>query len=381
MNSHSVDRPLKDLPLDIPTCESLHGTLHIHVAFDIGGEVNLERARRLVPAELQSLPRRPRTPSSIAYRPAPLRFQLPAARLTLAELGEVELSMDATLFDFGAVGVALRTNFRLSPAALLRLARALAEPGELVRAARQAFAPLYGNLLPAIHQPNWSDLSEEYFVFELPPEGPLPPPAELLARHGAWLAGLVRLEDEPLSAQEVDEATRSRISYGPRDLFVADWSAALLLDQECGETLQTIEFANIQLLEFRFLDEQLDRRLSEAYRLIHPVKRRYLPFWRSHTLPLRALGELRIEAHDVFERTGNVLKLVGDQYLARVYRLVAARFHLDDWERSIERSLRTMQDVYGIVSDRADTFRAEFMEVVIIVLIALEIVLALWRGG
>ena len=86
-----------------------------------------------------------------------------------------------------------------------------------------------------------------------------------------------------------------------------------------------------------------------------------------------------MEANDVFERTGNVLKLVGDQYLARVYRMLAGRFHLDDWERSIERSLRTMEDVYAIVSDRADTFRAEFMEMVIIVLIAVEIVLALFR--
>ena len=89
---------------------------------------------------------------------------------------------------------------------------------------------------------------------------------------------------------------------------------------------------------------------------------------------------MRIEANDVFERTGNVLKLVGDQYLARVYRLLAGRFHLDAWEQSITRSLRTMEDVYGIVSDRADTFRAEFMEVVIIVLIALEIVLALIKA-
>ncbi|HEY4312976.1 MAG TPA: hypothetical protein VGN12_26225 [Pirellulales bacterium] len=381
MSSDRAETTRSELPADVPACAVLAGTLHIHVAFDIGGEVNLERARQLVPAESQSLPRRPRTPSSIAYRPPPLRFQLPATRLVLAELGETEVTIEATLFDFGAVSVALRAPFQQSPAALMRLARGLAEPGELVRTARQAFAPVYANLLPAIHLPHWSELSEEYFVFQLPPDSPLPVPAELVVQHGAWLAGLVRLEDEPLSPQEIDEALKSRISYGPRDLFVAEWSAAFLLDQDCGETLQIIEFANLQLLEFRFLDEQLDRRLGEAYRLIHPVKRSFLPFWRTHSLPLRALGELRMEANDIFERTGNVLKLVGDQYLARVYRMLAGRFHLDNWERSIERSLRTMEDVYGIVSDRADTFRAEFMEVVIIVLIALEIILALVKVG
>lgn len=365
------------VPGDAPTSENLSGILHLHVAFDIGGEVQLERARQLVPAESQSLPRRPRTPPSITYQPAPLRFALPEVPLLLAEVGPAQAAAEATVFDFGAVAVALRVPFELSSSALIRLARSLAEPAEIVRAVREAFAPLYTRLLPSIHQPGWSELTEEYFVFQLPPDGPLPPPAELLSQHSAWLAGLIRLEDEPLSRQEIDEALKSYISYGPRDLFVPEWSAALLIDHECGETLQTIEFANLQLLEFRFLDGRLDRRLSEAYRLIHPLKRSRIPFWRTHSLPLRALGELRMEANDVFERTGNVLKLVGDQYLARVYRLLAGRFHLDQWERSIERSLRTMEDVYGIVSDRADTFRAEFMEVVIIVLIAIEIVLAL----
>ena len=114
------------------------GTLHVHVAFDIGGEVNLERARQLVPAESQTLPRRPRTPSSIAYRPPPLRFHLPATQFALAEFGETEFTIEATLFDFGAVSVALRTSLDQTPAALVRLARALAEPEALVRAAASA---------------------------------------------------------------------------------------------------------------------------------------------------------------------------------------------------------------------------------------------------
>jgi hypothetical protein len=356
----------------------LTGALHIHVAFDVAGEIRLEQARRLAPAELQSLPRRARTPSSITYRPAPLAIRLPSAVLRLAELGEVAATCEATVFDFGAVSVAMRVPFSLSAEAVTRVARGLAEPADLVEAARDAFAPTFEKLLPAMHLPNWSELTEEYFVFELPPGGPLPAPAELIAQHGPWLAGVVRLEDGPLSQQEIDEALRQRISYSPNDLFVPEWSAAVLIDQDCGETLQTIEFANLQLLEFRFLDERLDRRLSDAYKLIHPLARSMLPFWRMHGRPLRALGELRMEANDVFERTGNVLKLVGDQYLARVYRMLAARFHLESWEQSIERSLRTAEGVYSIVSDQAATFRAEFMEAVVIILIGMEIVIHFW---
>ena len=68
---------------------SLHGTLHIYVAFDWGEEVNLGAARQLVPSELLSLPRKARTPSSIAYRPQPLRFSLEPIVLKVQELGSI----------------------------------------------------------------------------------------------------------------------------------------------------------------------------------------------------------------------------------------------------------------------------------------------------
>jgi hypothetical protein len=83
-----------------------------------------------------------------------------------------------------------------------------------------------------------------------------------------------------------------------------------------------------------------------------------------------------VEANSLFERTGNALKLVGDTYLARVYRLLAARFHLETWQRSIERSLHVAEEVYGVVSDQAMALRGELLEVLVVVLILIEIVLA-----
>jgi hypothetical protein len=356
------------------------GTLHVHVAFDWGEEIHLQRARRLVPAETRVLPRRRRTPSSFTYRPAPLRFQMASVPLDLPEIGAVPAAAEATIFDFAAVSLALRVPFRLPAAALTRLAGWLAEPGPLVQAARAALEPLHQKLLPAIQQPLWKDdLSEEFIVFQLPPSDALPPPAQLLTTHAGWLAGLVHLEAEPLSAEEIAEALRLHLSYGTADLFVPDWAAAVLLDQDCDETLQTLEFANLQLLEFRHIDDRLDGRLAEVYALIHPLVRSWLPFWRSHSRPLRALGELKVEANDLFERTGNVLKLIGDQYLARVYRLLAARFHLEEWEHSIQRKLDVIEGVYRVVSDQADHLRTEFLEIVVIILILTEILVAVFR--
>jgi uncharacterized Rmd1/YagE family protein len=86
-----------------------------------------------------------------------------------------------------------------------------------------------------------------------------------------------------------------------------------------------------------------------------------------------------VEATGMFERTGNVLKLVGDPYLARVHRLLATRFHLREWERGIHRKLEVIEGVYQVVSDQTVAFRTEFLELIVIVLIVVEILLGLYH--
>lgn len=376
---------MKDGSADDRDGEVLTVDLHVYVAFDWGDELDLGQAARLAPAAVRALPRRPRTPTSFAYRPAPLHFTLDPVPLSLPTLGAVApASAEATTFDFAGVSVALRLPVTLAAADLTALAGGLADAdtsAAVVRAARAAVAPLHAKLLPALQRPEWTaDLWEEYFVFAFAPGRPFDPPA-LLADRAAWLAGLLRLEDQPLSHEEAAEALRLALRYGPADLFVADWAAAVLLDDApaCNETLQTIEFANLQLLEFRHIDDRLDQNLGRAYRLIHETGRGRLSAFRGYHGPLRVLSELKVEAAGLFERTGNVLKLIGDPYLARVYRLLAARFHLREWERSIQRKLDVIESVYRAVADQTAAARSEFLELVVIGLILLEVLLAIFR--
>jgi hypothetical protein len=358
----------------------LTGVLHIYVAFDWGEEIDLKRARALVPAEAREFPRRRRTPSSIAYRPRPLRCWLAPVALELPEVGKVQAGAEATVFDFAGVSLALHVPFQLTAGCLKRVAGWLADPTAFVRAARAALAPLHRQLLPAIQNPLWQDdLSEEYFVFHFPPTEAGPSPELLLGAGSDWLAGLVQLEAEPLSREETAESLRLYLRYSPHDLFVPNWAAAVLVDQDCDETLQTIEFANLQLLEFRHIDNRLDVNLETAYGLIHNLAKSWVSFWRSYARTLRALGELKVEANGLFERIGNVLKLVGDQYLARVYHLLVQRFHLQEWEQSIERKLEVAEGVYQVLSDQTDTYRAEFLEVIVVLLIVIEVVLAVFH--
>ncbi|MDP1826544.1 MAG: hypothetical protein Q8L48_24960 [Archangium sp.] len=353
---------------------TLNGVLHAFVAFDWGEEIDLGRATTLNASQSVAPVSRPIT---IAYRPRPLHFALPPLELDLPT-GRHQATAEAIVFDFAAVSVALHVPFALTPVELSAVAASLSKPEAVHQVARASLRPLFETLKPAIEGASWGELTEEYFVFEFAPEQ-LPSDA-VLAHASEWMAGLVRLEAEPLSPEEIAEAVRVQLRYGRGDLFVADWAAAVLIDSQCDETLQLIEFANLQLLEFREIDNRLDERLMTAWGVVHALARQRLPLWRPFTAQLRGLGELKVEANTVFERAQNVLKLVGDQYLARVYRLLAGRFHIDVWQENIQRSLDVIEGAYKVLADQAAGWRTELVELTIMLLLLVEIVLSVVRG-
>jgi hypothetical protein len=356
----------------------LEATIHLAFAFDIGDEIDLDRARMILQAKPGQLPRRRRTPGSIGYRPAPIRVELQPAGVSLP--GEWAFlrppRSELTLFDFGAISLAVQFRVQTTPPALLELAGRLAEPAQLTGAARRLLDPWLRQIQPAVYDFAYSEISEEYIVFQLWERK-----SGWLEEHADWIAGLVRLESEPLSTGEVREATRLSLSYTPSDLVVLDWAAGVVVDPDCDDTLEVIEFANVQLLEFRQIDDRLDDRLEAAYRLIRTGRRaRTWPtLWRLHGDAVRQIRELEIEATSLFERVDNSLKLIGDHYLARVFEVASARFHLRGWQQSIHRKLETVGDVYDLLIQQAGSHRMEALEITVVVLIALEIALAILR--
>src|SRR5438093_10074800 len=91
---------------------------------------------------------------------------------------------------------------------------------------------------------------------------------------------------------------------------------------------------------------------------------------------LRRLARLELDAAILFEQVTNALKLVGDQFLSRVYAYASRRFHLADWDASIARKLQTIDGIYGKMTDCAATRRMETLELIIIILITVSTVLS-----
>src|SRR5437667_5863729 len=147
-----------------------------------------------------------------------------------------------------------------------------------------------------------------------------------------------------------------------------------------GTPRAVLEFANVELLEMRFLDQRLDDALDESY---ETLSRRHSGLWQlpgSARGPLRRVGQLQVENAVLFEGVNNALKLLGDQYLARVYRLVSERFHLAEWDASILRKIQTLESIYQKLSDQAANRRTEALEWIIIALIPAEILIPFVPG-
>jgi hypothetical protein len=126
----------------------------------------------------------------------------------------------------------------------------------------------------------------------------------------------------------------------------------------------------------RFLDSALDRALDRSYEVIQ-TERSWSAWLRTRRarVDLAKVGRFQVDGAILFERVSNALKLLGDQYLARVYRAASQRFRLTEWNAGILRKLETIESIYQKVHDRSSGVRMELLEWIVIALIALELVL------
>jgi hypothetical protein len=391
-----------------PAPVHISGACYAVFAFDVGLSIDLERAERLIrEAATRGTPEREvirhqrRTPRYFEYRPRPLRLVQPAAPVTVAGFTSTERA-DCVLWDFGAVSVTFTLPLMTELEALLPLSDALYENASLTDAARARVLDLLGIVRAAVDKPSIADPVEDYCIYQLvtvagPGATPLPAPAvvdaagrraavavppldtsALIGTHRQLLAQVLRSEPRTLSPQEVDDALQSRIAYAPGEEGVIDWNAAVLFSRDADDVRAVLEYANVELLELRRLDDQLDDVLDRSY--IELSRRGWQRSLRlAPGRALRTIAELQMDSALLFEGVNNALKLIGDQYLARVYKMAADRMHLPDWDASILRKLQTAESIYEKLTDRQTTRRMEALEWVIIFLIAFEILMSFLR--
>jgi len=349
-------------------------------AFDVGFEVSFEELDRLLTSRpLPPLSQKKQTPPYLQYSKPPRTMNLGQIDPLFTAPGNIR----AMMFDFGVASIAYHWIIGADTASLpLQQLPQVAQDlynRNLEMDARSRARQLMETIRPAITRPELSALVEDYYLFIIEELDQPWPSEDLLAKHGSTLAQVLRFEVQPLSQEQQEEALAQRMAYYQDDLVLVDWNAAIIYDRDSWDAANVLELLNVELLEARYIDAELDRRITEYQRLMQKPIKWALPFQTPYRKTMQELAELRIESLVLAKRVENALKLIGDLYLARLHNAATARFYLPDWEAAISRKLDIIANFYQITNDRVRTAQSHILELVVIALIFLEILLAILK--
>ena len=127
----------------------------------------------------------------------------------------------------------------------------------------------------------------------------------------------------------------------------------------------------------------LSRNLEELYDAMESKRESVANIFRNFYADIAEDSSRKyMEFSEFLGRVENSLKTVGDPYLAVAFRASAQEFHFDDWRKSISRKMETLAQISQILHGEVNTRRSHWLEIIIIVLIAVEMIpmaVDLWK--
>ncbi len=372
--------------MDAPvTGAVVDGTIVVYRQYDVGWEIDLDRAADLLASRAPQRARPVRSEAQALHiANPPLDVALGGASLSIG--GRAHPSeASARLFDFAVVSI--RLDVRPPPdlpwLSFAEFGSRLGLLAELTPVFDRHLAWLLATISPAITRPAQSPVTEDYVVYRVDalrgPDGRALAPQSLRDED---LVPLLLDETQPLSEAAVRELLPHRFSYYRDDLTVLTWNNALVVEpnRSDADVQYVLEFANAQLLQLRIQDAQLDREMPKlAARVAALRSRPNAIVGRRYAVTLAELSNVMADLVEVLERVDNSLKVTDDVYLARIYTAALEIFRGRAWRAGIERKLGVLRETYEMLNAQAQAARAEALELAIVVLIVLEIALSFAR--
>jgi hypothetical protein len=350
------------------------------IQFDIAEEIRLETVR-----EFLGLPARERGPEF--HRPSPeyVRFAQPPV---IFNLGPVQLrggetwSCTLKVYDYGVIGLALELPFEDGWRGLVQLASRWIGSPEIEQKASETARAAVARFQKALVKPNEDWTSEDYYAVHVRracENNASLSAEELISNYAGPVTQIVRGESVELSAIERHEVLEEFLSYYPTDLLVVGWMAAFIYDEPpaAAPVLQLLEYANTQLLEFRYYDSRLTGVLAHVHAILER-RRGVFGRWRIGSEAER-LNRIRLDVIELSERVDNAIKFLSDMFYARVYRLAARKIGVNDYRDLVDEKLKTAGEVYEAMVGEFHQARAFVLELMVVAILIIELVF-LFRG-
>ncbi len=363
------------------TAIALHGHIGVLFLYDVAEAIGLDVIRSM--AEKKGVELR----ASLAH-PVPhhLRFERPPSiepsGLMALDTGE-SVEVTTKYYDYGVVSIEMELPFEGDWDSLVFQSSRWTNATELENRANDLLSVALKRVSPALVRPYKTWLREDYFIVHLPeiasPDCTTLSAGDLLSSRAREIAQLVRGESVPLSDAERQEVLQSSISYSRNDLLVVGWTGALVYGHtEVAEmTIQMLEYANTQLLEFRHYDGLLTQLLDGVYRSLER-KSGVAAAWRL-SREAASLNTIRLDVMELTEKVDNAIKFLSDMFYARLYNLAAAKVGVPDYRALVDQKLRTAGELYRFMVDQFNQTRSFILELAVVIILIIEFFF-LFRG-
>jgi hypothetical protein len=362
---------------DFETLRITGGSIAVTRLYDVAYAIDLEQVARTAPAHPTRLRLARARARSIAYSEPPVDLDLGSTRLAIGT-SELEVAIRARVFDFGAIRLSYTFDAAEGPwssfVALVDELERLSESADPWRSDLQRVLDLVGS---ALSRRTDSGIEIDHTFVTLRGFHPHLASEDVLER--VDLVPVLTGEHEPLSRRARGELLSRALTYYEDDLVVIGPTRSFIVEPE-GEpdVADVVGMAHAQLLELRYYDQLLARELIAMHERIQGTRARVGPLARRRYAELaRSLYALHAEITSVSERIDNALVVTEDVYLARVYDAALEQHRVPSWSAGVHRSLELVRDAYTALNDEATSARAEYLEIAIVLLIAVDIVLVL----
>lgn len=359
-------------------------SLHLYQLYDVCYSIDLDKARETLATPSARVRPVVTRGASIDIAQLPLELSLGTVEVPLGSVAHNGV-LYARIYDLGIIAFRLVILFREEMGwedAIALLSETQPYPLVVSEAFDHGLELLRKTLAPAMNRPNEVVRPEDYtiFVVERMAEGA---PAAQLARN-PWALRAALGERRTLAPSMWSLATT--LSYYEDDLILLTWASALVIENDPNardDATLLLEFANAQLLSFRTYDAEVEQALQRITPRLGRLTRISWPFYRRTD---RFLSEVHTLIADITEHSGrveNALKVTEDVYWNRVYTAALASLRVESWRLGIAETLDVIRQTAALLHDEEQVARSTLLEILVIVLIAVELVVAIigLRGG
>ena len=354
---------------------------------DVGRNIDLKKATTLIPAiQDKKIIKTKDTPAYVDF-PDPLNLEV-TQKIT-SELKNIEkISLNVKIYAEGVISLIARIDFHDLPLNELHKLKKITfntDDGkfQISNFLKYHHNKVYKQIRDCISEEGYlfgESEHEKYTLYCLTDD--LGNPKDFVEKNKNYISALLMGENPELnlSKEQIDNTFKKTFSFLNKDYLVFDFDRCLIIDPslDYDDILLVVEIANYQLLELRAIHKLLDRRLAIAEEDIRKIYFRSRSLFRRLKKKLGRLIRLRYDLLFLLQNIENVSKLIGDYYLAEIYRHLSDLFQLEQWSKSIRFSLETLENIYSVTQTNINEKFLLYLEILLSFIFIMEFILLLF---